>query len=89
MIHKGARNNEIHEIQVARNVPKVTHLLFAGDNLLFARANQKEAEVILNILQSYQSASGQLVSLEKSEVSFSRNLPIIEKNMIWGLDLVL
>jgi hypothetical protein len=29
------------------------------------------------------------VSLENSEVSFSWNLPIIEKNMIWGLDLVL
>ncbi|PNY16580.1 ribonuclease H, partial [Trifolium pratense] len=82
MLHKGARNNKIHGLQVARNAPKITHLLFADDSLLFARANQKEAEVIINILQTYQTASGQLVSLEKSEVSFSRNLPTIEKNMI-------
>jgi hypothetical protein len=45
---------------VARNAPKITHLFFADDSLLFARANQKKAEVILNILQSYQNASGQL-----------------------------
>jgi hypothetical protein len=69
LIHKGARNKEIHGIQVARNAPKITHLFFADDSLLFARANQKKAEVILNILQSYQNASGQLVSLEKSEAS--------------------
>ncbi|XP_024641304.1 uncharacterized protein [Medicago truncatula] len=52
------------------------------DSLLFSRANQKEADTIKHVLHSYQIASGQTVSLEKSEVSYSRNMSEIEKNMI-------
>jgi hypothetical protein len=36
----------------------------------------------MQVLHSYQSASGQLVNFEKSEVSYSRNVPIQEKDMI-------
>lgn len=45
-------------IQVARSAPKITHLLFADDSLLVARANLTEADTIMQVLQSYQSASG-------------------------------
>jgi hypothetical protein len=50
--------------------------------LLFARANIAEAEVILNILAEYQIASGQVVNLDKSEVSFSHNVQNEDKDMI-------
>jgi hypothetical protein len=82
LLHKEAQSHSIHSIQVARNAPKITHLLFADDSLLFARANQNEANTIIQVLNKYQLASGQLVSYEKSEVSFSRNVPDIEKNII-------
>jgi hypothetical protein len=82
LLHKEAQSHSIHGIQVARNAPKITHLLFADDSLLFARANQNEANTIIQVLNKYQLASGQLVSYEKSEVSFSRNVPDIEKNII-------
>jgi len=45
--------NNIHCIQVARQAPKISHLLFADDSLLFARANTVEAEIILKVLHSY------------------------------------
>lgn len=81
-MHKEACCNNIHGIQVARNAPKVTHLLFADDSLFFGRANQKEADSINFVLTKYQLAFGQLVSLDKSEVSFSRNVPENEKDIV-------
>jgi len=37
---------------------------------------------ILQVLATYQKDSGQMVNLDKSEVSFSQNVPIEERNMI-------
>jgi len=84
LLHKESQSQVIHGIQVARNAPKITHLLFANDSLLFARANQEEANTIIQVLNKYQLASGQLVSYDKSEVSFSLNVPDLEKNIIYN-----
>jgi len=64
LMHKEACCNNIYGIQVARNAPKVTHLLFTDGSLFFARANQKEADSINFVLTKYQLAFGQLVSLK-------------------------
>lgn len=81
-MHKDAQKKNLHGISVARRAPEITHLLFADDSLLFALANLREAESITLVLNSYQLASGQLVNLDKSEVSFSRNVPNNEQQMI-------
>lgn len=73
LIHKEVHNKSIHGIKVARSAPQISHLQFADDSLLFARATQQEANVILSILETYQRASGQVVNMDKSEASFSRN----------------
>jgi ribonuclease HI len=72
----------IHGIQIARQAPKISHLLFADDSLLFARANSTEADAILSVLAEYQKASGQVVNMDKSEVSFSQNVRNVDKDMI-------
>ncbi|XP_058764138.1 uncharacterized protein LOC131637556 [Vicia villosa] len=82
MLKKEAREAQIHGIQVARKAPVITHLLFADDSLLFARALCTEAAKIMDILKRYESSSGQMVNLDKSEVSFSRNVPEADKQMI-------
>lgn len=64
----------LHGISISRNAPVISHLFFADDSLIFARANVREAEEILNILKRYESFSGQVINFEKSEVSFSRGL---------------
>lgn len=55
---------------------------FADDSLLFTRASESEAEAIIDILNSYEAASGQKINLEKSEVSFSRNVGTNMHNML-------
>lgn len=63
----------------------LSHLLFTDDSLLFTRANTHEANKILAILDTYQQASGQVVNLDKTEASFSRNVPIEDKHMICNM----
>lgn len=66
LIHNEVNKGAIHGIKIARAAPQISHLLFADDSLLFSRANIQEAETILQVLQTYQRASGQVVNLEKS-----------------------
>jgi hypothetical protein len=85
LFHKAARAKEIHGIKVARLAPQLSHLFFADDSLLYTRANNHEATKILSILQVYQQASDQVVNLDKSEASFSRNVQIDDKNIICNI----
>ncbi|XP_045789329.1 uncharacterized protein LOC123884299 [Trifolium pratense] len=82
LMKRKAVTGGIHGIKIARQAPKISHLLFADDSLLFARASSTEADVILSVLAEYQQASGQVVNLDKSEVSFSQNVRNEEKDMI-------
>ena len=66
-----------------RSAPEIS-LIFADDSIVFFKANQQEAERINQILVQYQQASGQLINLDKSEISFSRNTPTDRQNMIQG-----
>ncbi|XP_058762699.1 uncharacterized protein LOC131636069 [Vicia villosa] len=52
------------------------------DCLLFCRASTVEADGMMDILYRYQVSSGQMVNMEKSEVSFSRNDPDHCKDLI-------
>lgn len=74
--------SSIHGVRVARKAPIITHLFFADDSLLFARANEAEAEIILNLLLRYQQAFVQVVNLKKSEVSFSANESVAAKESL-------
>ncbi|XP_058783591.1 uncharacterized protein LOC131658300 [Vicia villosa] len=83
LLKKGVAEGSLNGIQVARRAPKISHLFFADDSILFSRANINEAEKILDVLSIYQQASGQMVNLEKSEASFSRNVRDEVKQIIY------
>lgn len=57
----GALINQVHQdgISIARKAPLISHLFFADENLVFARANVREAKSILEILKVYENLSGQ------------------------------
>src|SRR4051812_12551253 len=74
MLSNAADNGRIHGIKVARRSPTISHLFFADDSLLFARASEEEAGRIKQILGDYEKASGQSINVDKSEVSFSSNV---------------
>lgn len=64
----------IHGVKIGRRVQPISHLFFADDSLLFVRATEEEVEHVLDVLSTYEAASGQKLNMEKSEMSYSRNL---------------
>ncbi|XP_057811902.1 uncharacterized protein LOC131026150 [Salvia miltiorrhiza] len=65
------RRQLIEGIKVAKMSPAISHLFFADDSLLFFKASVTGVRTIKSLLEEYSVASGQLVNLEKSAVSFS------------------
>ena len=63
----------LHRVSLCRDGPKVTHLFFAGDSMLFCKASQQECTTILEILQLYEAASGQQINRDKTQLFFNSN----------------
>ena len=73
MLHQVVQGKRLRGISVCRRGPKVSHLFFADDNIIFGRATEAEGSEILRILKVYESSSGQQLNKEKTSLYFSRN----------------
>ena len=60
-------------IKIAQNCSSISHLLFADDLILFAKAISSEANILKSILDQYCSWSGQAINISKSSIHFSKN----------------
>ena len=61
-------------ISLSKGGPKLSHICFADDLILFAEASVSQVQVIRKVLEKFCVASGQKVSLEKSKFFFSDNV---------------
>src|ERR1044072_7904590 len=80
MINRAITDIALHGIQIARNAPVISHLLFADDCIIFAQADNQEAQQIAEILSSYEKVSGQMINLDKSMISCSRRVSEYKQN---------
>lgn len=62
-------------LRVARNSPKVNHLLFADVTMFFTKTDPQCCTALLNILHSYEAASRQMINVDKLSISFSAKTP--------------
>ncbi|KAI0499526.1 hypothetical protein KFK09_017730 [Dendrobium nobile] len=60
-------------ISVARLAPKVSHLLFADDILIFSEAKVKEVKELRRIINNYCDWTSQMVNQTKSMILFGKN----------------
>ena len=75
MIQKAMEKGDIQGVSICRNGPKLTHLFFADDSLLFCRATTHECEKVMDILSSYEKVSGQKLNRDKTSLFFSKSTP--------------
>jgi hypothetical protein len=74
LIAKEVDNREWIAMRAGREGPHVSHLMFADDLLLFGKATEKQMECTMRTLNNFSKMPGQVVSLEKTMIYFSKNV---------------
>lgn len=85
LIQQAARNGDFRGFSLCKRGPKLTHLFFADDNLLFYRVNETECEKALQVLAKYETSSGQKFNIDKTALVFSKSTSEENKDMIKSL----
>lgn len=91
LIEDAAVRGQVEGLQVARGAPKVTHLFFVDDNLLFTKADLVSATTLRKVLKDYEMASGQVINFQKSSLCFNPNVcPTLIENIeaTFGIEVV-
>ena len=68
-----AQRNTIKGVAAFANGPRISHLFFANDSLIFGRATKSEAKEFQRILRVYELSSGQQLNCHKTSLYFSLN----------------
>ncbi|KAL0440361.1 UNVERIFIED_CONTAM: hypothetical protein Slati_2519100 [Sesamum latifolium] len=74
MVRREEAVGSIHEVCVCRSSPRVSHLLFADNTLLFCDANQATLQSVCGLLTKFEEGSGVQVNYQKSAVVLSKNV---------------
>ena len=73
LIHDATRTKQLNGISICGGAPKIIHLFFADNSLLFCKANSDECNKLKEILGIYESTSEQKINTDKSSIFFNPN----------------
>ena len=73
MLQRDEFDTNLRGISVCRGAPRISHLLFADDCIVFCKASVDEGLKITTILEKYEKESGQKLNKEKTSLFFSKN----------------
>ncbi|XP_071913980.1 uncharacterized protein [Coffea arabica] len=79
LLNQAVRQGKLTDLQLSSGGPRLSHIFFADDSLIFCKAKEEEAVQLMEVLRQYGEASGQLINTEKSSIFFSKNDPIGER----------
>jgi hypothetical protein len=73
LIRKAESDVLICGVSICREGPRISHLFFANDSIIFCRATMSECAVLQQLLALYERASGQQINGAKTALFFSKN----------------
>jgi hypothetical protein len=82
MLTKANRDGSISGVPTSKFGPRVSHLFFADDSLLFYRSTTTQWNFLTNLLHVYEESSGQRLNTSKTAIFFSKNTSMEEKERI-------
>ncbi|CAL8084317.1 unnamed protein product [Prunus armeniaca] len=85
LLMKAQRDKHLHGVLMAHEAPTLSHLFFANDSLLFCNDQLSDCSQLLNILRSYERASGHKINFEKSAACLRPKTDPIMKRLIFSL----
>ena len=65
LLQKEVRMGRIMGVPVCKGAPKISHLFFTDDSIIFCRATLEEANRVSQVLKDYERESGQKLNKEK------------------------
>ena len=66
------RERKITGIAASRGGPRLTHLFFADDSILFCQVSSENSRALCEILQVYEEASSQQLNRSKTSLFFTK-----------------
>lgn len=64
------QTRRLEEFKICRRAPGISHLLFADDTLLFLKGEAEQANIVKEMINTYERCTGQLVSVSKCSIFF-------------------
>lgn len=75
LLHQVDVASHIREVSICKKGPRLTHLFFVDDSLIFYQASMLECQKVQSLLACYEKASGQLLNMHKTSLFFSKFTP--------------
>jgi hypothetical protein len=79
LVTKANEEGALTGVPTSKRGPRISHLFFTDDSLLFCRVNHTQWENLTNVLQIYETTSGQQPNASKTSIFFSKNTSLEDK----------
>ncbi|XP_042974662.1 uncharacterized protein LOC122306298 [Carya illinoinensis] len=74
LLKKAEEHGKITPVRIYSGAPRLSHLIFVDDSILFCKANVYENQRIQHLLHCYEQSSGQKINRGKTGIVFSTNV---------------
>lgn len=85
LLTRAEKNGVLTCVPTSKKGPRLSHLFFTNDSLIFCKANSVEWRRVTKLLDKYEAASGQKLNKEKTSIVFSHNTSQVKMQEITQL----
>ena len=82
LLMKANEEGVIKGVPTSKRGPRISHIFFADNSLLFCRSTPTQWESLTGVLKVYEEASGQRLNNNKTSIFFGRNTVVEDKRKI-------